>query len=138
MWRSKIPTRVAFFSWNTALGKILTLENLWYKSITVVDWCYMCKKSGELVNRRIVFFFIVLLLMNYGLWCGLYLVFYGLCRIVLLIYFRVGKVPLVDIRALIYGGLHHIVSYGKNGTQDVSKKRNSLFWNLDLSFFTLC
>ena len=138
MWRSKIPTRVAFFSWNTALGKILTLENLWYKSITVVDWCYMCKKSGELVNRRIVFFFIVLLLMNYGLWCGLYLVFYGLCRIVLLIYFRVGKVPSVDIRALIYGGLHHIVSYGKNGTQDVSKKRNSLFWNLDLSFFTLC
>ena len=75
--------------------------------------------------------------MSYGLWCGLYLVFYGLCRLVLLIYFRVGKVPLVDIGALIYGGLYHIVSYGvfgENGTQDVSKGRSGLFQNLNRSF----
>lgn len=68
--------------------------------------------------------------MSYGLWRGLYLVFYGLCPKVLLIYFRVGKVPSVDIKALIYGGLYHIVSYGvfgENETQDVSRGRNSLF-----------
>ena len=62
--------------------------------------------------------------MNYGLWCGLYLVFNGLCHMVSLIYFQVSKVPSVGIGALIYGGLSHIVSYGvfgKNGTQDVSK-----------------
>ena len=65
VWRSKVPPRVAFFSWTAALGKILTLENLWYKGVAVVDWCYMCKKSGESVNH---FFFIVLLLiiMVYG------------------------------------------------------------------------
>ena len=60
---------------------------------------------------------------------------------VLLIYFLVGKVPLVDIRALIYEGLYHIVSYGvfsESKTQDVSKGRNGLFWNLNLSFFTPC
>ena len=50
--------------------------------------------------------------MNYGLWCGLYLVFNGLCCLVSLIYFRVGKVPSVGIGALIYGGLSLIVSYG--------------------------
>ena len=50
VWHSKIPPRVAFFSWTVALGKILTLENLWYKGIAVVDWCYTCKKSGESVN----------------------------------------------------------------------------------------
>ena len=70
--------------------------------------------------------------MSYGLWCGLYLVFYGVCRKVLLIYSQVGKVPSVDVGALIYKGLYHIVSYGvfgENGTQDVSRGMNSLFWN---------
>ena len=82
----------------------MTTENLWCKGVAVVDWC--------------------LLLMNYGLWCGLYLVFNGLCHIVSLIYFQVSKVPSVGIRALIYEGLSHIASYGvfgENGTQDVSK-----------------
>ena len=53
VWRSKIPPRVAFFSWTIALGKILTLENLWYKGVAVIDWCYMCKKSGELVTHSV-------------------------------------------------------------------------------------
>ena len=51
VWRSKVPPRVAFFSWIASLGKILTTENLWYKGVTVVDWCFMCKKSGESVNH---------------------------------------------------------------------------------------
>ena len=75
--------------------------------------------------------------MSYGLWCGLYLVFYGLCPKVLLIYFRVGKVPSVDIEALIYGGLYHIVSYavfGANETQDVLRGRNSIFLNFFFFF----
>ena len=54
VWRSKIPPGVAFFSWTTALGKILTLENLWHKGVAVIDWCYMCKKSGELVNHLLL------------------------------------------------------------------------------------
>ena len=91
MWRSKVPPRVAFFSWTAALSKILTIENLWYESVIVVDWCYMCKKSEELGNRWIIFFFIVLLLMNYGLWCGIHLVFNGLCRMVSLIYFELAR-----------------------------------------------
>ena len=70
-----------------------------------------------------------------------YLVFYGVCHKVLLIYFQVGQVPLVDIGTLIYERLYHIVSYGvfgENGTQDVSRGTNSLFWNLNLSFSTPC
>ena len=46
--------RVAFFSWTTTSGKILTIENLWYKGVTVIDWCYMCKKSGESVNHLLL------------------------------------------------------------------------------------
>ena len=54
-WLSKIPPRIAFFSWTAALGKILTLENLWYKGVAVVDQCYMCKKSGESMNHLLLY-----------------------------------------------------------------------------------
>ena len=54
MWCSNIPLRVAFFSWTAALGKILTLDRLWNKGVPVMDWCYMCKRSGELVNHLLL------------------------------------------------------------------------------------
>ena len=59
---------------------------------------------------------------------------------VLLIYFRVDKVLSADIRALINGGLYHIVSYGvfgENRTQDFLRGRDGLFQNLNFSFHTL-
>lgn len=28
VWQSKVPSRIAFFSWGAALGKILSIENL--------------------------------------------------------------------------------------------------------------
>ena len=54
VWCSKVPPRVAFFSWIASLGRILTTGNLWYKGVAVVDWCYMCKKSGESMNHLLL------------------------------------------------------------------------------------
>ena len=54
VWRSKVPSRVAFFSWTASLGKILTTKNLWYKGVAVVDWSYTCKKSGESMNHLLL------------------------------------------------------------------------------------
>ena len=54
VWCSKIPPRVAFFSWTTALEKILNPDNLWNQGVTVVDWCYMCKWSGESINHLLL------------------------------------------------------------------------------------
>ena len=51
VWQSKIPPRVAFFSWIAALGKILTTDNIWNRHIAVLDWCYMCKRCGESVDH---------------------------------------------------------------------------------------
>jgi hypothetical protein len=31
------------------LGKILTMDNLRKKHIIVTEWCYICKKNGELI-----------------------------------------------------------------------------------------
>ena len=47
IWQSKVPPRVAFFSWSTSLGKILTTDNLHKRRVMVLDWCYMCKRCGK-------------------------------------------------------------------------------------------
>ena len=55
MWHSKIPPKVAFFSWTAALGKIPTTDYLWNKGVTVADWCYMCKRNGESVDHLLLY-----------------------------------------------------------------------------------
>ena len=54
VWQSKVGPRVAFFSWLTSLGKILTIDNLRKRRIIVLDWCYMCKRCGELVDHLLL------------------------------------------------------------------------------------
>jgi hypothetical protein len=51
---AKVPLRVAFFIWSTALGKILSVYNLRKRNIVVVDWCCMCKKCGETVDNLLL------------------------------------------------------------------------------------
>jgi hypothetical protein len=43
--------RVASFVWMTALGRILTLDNLGKRYVIVVDWFCMCKKSRESIDH---------------------------------------------------------------------------------------
>ena len=50
----KVPPRVAFFSWTTTLGKILTTDNLWKRHIVVLEWCFMCKRCGESVDHLLL------------------------------------------------------------------------------------
>uniref|UniRef100_A0A2N9FZS4 Reverse transcriptase zinc-binding domain-containing protein n=1 Tax=Fagus sylvatica TaxID=28930 RepID=A0A2N9FZS4_FAGSY len=47
VWKAKVPSRVAFFSWTAALGKILTIDNLRKRGLILVDWCCLCRESGE-------------------------------------------------------------------------------------------
>ena len=54
VWWSKVPSRVAFFSWTVALGKILTISNLWKRCMLILDWCCMCKKCGETVDHLLL------------------------------------------------------------------------------------
>jgi hypothetical protein len=42
---------VVFFVWTAILGKILTLDNLRKMNIIVMEWCYMCKTSGESIDH---------------------------------------------------------------------------------------
>ena len=54
IWRSNVPPRVAFFSWTSTVEKVLTIGNLWKRCIVVIDWCYMCKDSGETVYHLLL------------------------------------------------------------------------------------
>jgi len=51
IWKVKVLSKVAFFVWTATLGKILTLNNLQKRNIIVMEWCYMCKTSGESIDH---------------------------------------------------------------------------------------
>jgi hypothetical protein len=51
VWWTQAPSRVAFFAWSAALGKILTLDNLMKMQVIIVNRCCMCKRSGESVDH---------------------------------------------------------------------------------------
>ena len=51
IWKARVPPCVAFFSWSATLGKILTIGNLRRRSLILVDWCCMCKESGEIPDH---------------------------------------------------------------------------------------
>ena len=54
-WQSKVPPRVAFFSWFSSLGRVLTTDNLCKRRALVLDWCYICKSCGELVDHLLLY-----------------------------------------------------------------------------------
>jgi hypothetical protein len=71
-----VPSRVAFFVWTVALGKILTIDNLSQHHIVVLNWV-VCATVME--SLLIISCFIALLLMRCGLCLLGCLVFLGLC-----------------------------------------------------------
>ena len=47
IWKTKVPPQVSFFVWTAAMDRILTMQNLRRRHVMVIDWCDMCKVSGE-------------------------------------------------------------------------------------------
>jgi hypothetical protein len=58
------------------VGNILTLDNLRKRKVIVVDWCCMCKRSGESMDHLLLYYEIAreLLALNFA-----YLVWNGSC-----------------------------------------------------------
>ena len=54
IWKAKVLPRVAFFSWTAALGRLFTIDNLRKRNPILIDWCCMCKKSGESVDHLLL------------------------------------------------------------------------------------
>ena len=73
VWQSKVPPRIAFFSWTAALGKILTIDNLRKRHFVVLEWCFMCKRCGESVDHLLLHYPIA-----YEMWSMIFCLF-GIC-----------------------------------------------------------
>jgi hypothetical protein len=54
IWKPKVPPQVVVFVWTAVMGRILTIDNLRRRTILVVDWCCMCKRSGELIDHLLL------------------------------------------------------------------------------------
>jgi hypothetical protein len=54
IWKVKVPPRIAFFSWTAALGNLLTIDNLRKRNLIIIDWCCLCKQSGESVDHLLL------------------------------------------------------------------------------------
>lgn len=54
VWMTKVSLRAAFFVWSTALGKILTLDNLYKRNVIVMDWYIMCKRNWESTDHLLL------------------------------------------------------------------------------------
>jgi hypothetical protein len=88
IWKAKVPPRVAFFFWTAALGKILTVDNLRKRGLILVEWCCLCKQSGEV---SITCCCIALMCRNIGPWFLAFLGSNGLCLIVFGLFLIAGK-----------------------------------------------
>ena len=51
IWKARTRPRLAFFIWIAALGKVLTMDSLRKRTITIADRCYMCESNGESVDH---------------------------------------------------------------------------------------
>ena len=125
-----IPWKLVWQSWSAALGKILFIENLRKRSIISLEWSYMCKQSGELVDHLLLHYPIA-----YELWAMVWILF-GLLWVMpqreSLICWQHGKVPLVDIEIELFGGLCHIALcgvFGMNWIRDVLREVNGHSWD---------
>jgi hypothetical protein len=56
IWKVKGPLRIAFFLWATALGRILTIDNLKMQGFQLINRCCLCKKNDETINHLLLYY----------------------------------------------------------------------------------
>ena len=54
VWKSWVPSKVAFFVWTAALDKILTTDNLRERGVIIMDWCCHCRLAGESISHLLL------------------------------------------------------------------------------------
>jgi hypothetical protein len=54
IWGTKVPLRVAFFSWSLVLEKILTMKSFMKQYVIVIDRCCLYKRNGDSMDHHLL------------------------------------------------------------------------------------
>ena len=54
IWVENVPTKLAFFAWEAAWGKVLTLDRLQKRGWQLPNRCYLCGNEEENVNHLLI------------------------------------------------------------------------------------
>lgn len=103
-----IPCRIAFFCWTVAWTRILTIENLRNSSFSWTDVACVSIQG----NLLIISFFVVSLLLSFGIVSLACLRWHGLCQVMPSNFLAIGMLT-VETQCLAV--LHHSVSCGAFG-----------------------
>ena len=50
----RVPTKLAFFAWEAAWGKVLTLDRLQKRGWQLLNRCFLCGSKDENVNHLLI------------------------------------------------------------------------------------
>ena len=123
-----------------ALGSLLTIDNFWKRNLIILDWCCICKQSGESVDnlllhcslaRELWSMVFVLFDVNWVMPCHVFNLW--ACWQGHLGDQRKGRWWFVGWFLIVSCGV-----FGGRGMLITLRIVNDLFWNLNSCFFKLC
>ena len=54
IWCIKAPKRVSFLLWTTVWDRILTIDNLVKRGLSLINWCCLCRCNGDIVDHLLL------------------------------------------------------------------------------------
>ncbi|RVW47057.1 putative ribonuclease H protein [Vitis vinifera] len=54
IWVDRVPTKIAFFTWEATWGKVLTLDRLQIRGVQLPNCCFLCGCEEENVNHILI------------------------------------------------------------------------------------
>ena len=54
IWNSVVPPKIGIFTWEAAWGKVLTMDNLKRRGMTVANRCFLCEEDEETINHLLI------------------------------------------------------------------------------------
>ena len=54
IWNPIVPPKLGFFAWEASWGKVLTLDQLKRRGITLVNRCFLCEEEEETIDHLLI------------------------------------------------------------------------------------
>ena len=54
IWNPIVPPKLSFFAWEASWGKVLTLDQLKRRGITLVNRCFLCEENEETIDHLLI------------------------------------------------------------------------------------